>query len=343
MRAGIRSVLATSMLLLSLILAVSVHTEQVKGTGTPEITISIDQVSQTADMEDVDHMELTFTGTLEVIIPFEIPNQVIEVTLEVIEDHFDYRFDPSLMVFNQSGTENFTFKVGVGLNVPAGDNELSVGGTWNYNPGLMTGNIEHATTQVIVTDHPGLELITPSSIDVYEGNTTSLDILVNNTGNVEVGFTLEFYGIDDLERRGIIVDSPNSGNLIVDFSSIYTYTMNLTGDEIGRDSTLDMEVLLLGAESGEEYDESSVVVNIFEAEEPSNGGGDGDNGGDQDTDEDGDGTDGNGEGNETGPIIPQEGSGGLSSTTVVLFLIAGIVLIVIAVIVYFVFRKTGKS
>ena len=207
------------------------------------------------------------------------------------------------------------------------------------------GGFQPTASIVVVTPHPALELIAPGPVEITEGESKDIPVKINNTGNVDVDFILEVEGVNRMENLGLEVILPAEEENTVEFSSFFTYGINLTGTgDIDGDSKADLDLFLLDADSGARYQEVSIVVEIREKEE---GGGNGDGGGDDDDDGgegdgSGDGGDQNGDEPEDQPT--EEAAQPRTSGSRVLTIIGVVaVVIILAVVVYFIFRKSGKS
>jgi hypothetical protein len=249
-----RSVLPIiGLMILSVIILHS--SSEVEAVGAPTITLTVNMNYTGSNPIDPIDISTGFVGydplqsptgeeivTIEgtVSISSEIPQfyqrVIIELESWVVNERYgdvyvDYDVIPNKLIFTSmmpgvTYSSNFTMLVTIDGFVPAGENDIYIGGTWIHQPGPTGGSISPTTMPVYVAPVVSAGFIRPYddfTIDPNENDTGDTEFIIN--GNVkEPQLELEFIGLEDTSESDLYITYTLSLSMICNWWHIEVFT-----------------------------------------------------------------------------------------------------------------------
>jgi hypothetical protein len=201
----------------------------------PVVTITLDQPSQTADVNaDSDSVGMVeFTGKVDVMM-----NSATEliVTLITTDTWDSATVTPSTIRFTNTDHSDKTFRVNV--HVPIGTNSnvegvVEVSGSWTRYPVTTTGSSNTATGKIVVLRYYGYNYNSDNLfIEAELGDSFQLDLKVQNTGNYDETFSFKVKNYLEMEQKGFNITFSTSEVIIpMEKQEIVTILVKTPDDE----------------------------------------------------------------------------------------------------------------
>jgi hypothetical protein len=238
--------------------------------GAPQAILDIYQERASAEAEGEGSDEILLNGTVSVLVPWSPEQQVVEVTMEVLNEKLNWVFDPPKLVFEKSGEriQHFDLKLSVPHDYPAGENNVEIGGRWRYKPGITGGTIESDNIILTMAPFEDGRIGAPYNVEIEEGVERVIPVVVENPGNVDEDYYIEMEGVDTLRNIGIQISMEGDGIIEVDFGKDADLSITMIGDDIEGGRTFHLTLKLLDMDSDVEYDSTTVSIETFERNVP---------------------------------------------------------------------------
>jgi hypothetical protein len=206
----VRGLFAVLGIIISITVVSLIHTPPVSGVGEPDIEITLATKSVTAFVAPGQEGLVSFTGDVSTDAPWSpnIQYFIVELTAEAGGWGVS---TPSPLIFSK---ETVVQPFRITVQVPSETSssvmaELIVGGTWNYDPGVMSGDVEPARGIIYIQQYYSIGLSCDDSIiECPRAKTSDMDILVRNDGNGPDKIHPEVENADDLREDDISARFP---------------------------------------------------------------------------------------------------------------------------------------
>lgn len=237
--------------------------------GAPQAVLDIYQERASADAEGEGSDEIMLNGTVKVLVPWSPEQQVVEVTLEVLDENLNWVFDPPKLVFEKTGdkVQHFDLRLSVPCTYPAGENNVEIGGRWRYKPGITGGIIESDTIIMTMAPYEDGDISAPSSVDLVQDQNRTVPLVIENPGNVGEHYQIEAEGREMLSNVGIGISIEEDGLIEVTAGQEGELEVLLSGKDISPERTHHLTLKLLDMDSGMEYDRVIVSIHTVAKEE----------------------------------------------------------------------------
>lgn len=267
-----RHLLTISFLIAILALSsfVSMESEEVDAVGVPAIMITLDQSKLYANITANSGDVVTFTGEVEVAVPWSPDIQTLVVQLEGDAGTFETTDMPEMVFTNEITILPFECSVELPPRASADQaHELAISGEWRYVPGSMGGRIDPATAYVDVSPYYEYDVF-PSCAECQMERMKSYDyfFMVTNDGNCDDIIVLEIMNQEDLKDDGIVIEVLED-DMNVPYQYFVEYPLLVMIDRDTRLGEYEIEARVHSSEarsSGEpyEYEETTGIIEVVE-------------------------------------------------------------------------------
>ena len=179
--------------------------EFVDGVGEPNITIRLANTKATARVAPGQDGIAVFTGTVEASAPWSPTIQRIVVTLQADAGGWAVTNPAPLQFTKHKTSQPFSITVQVPIGTSSGGAyNLIISGTWEYDPGVNSGEVDPVTAIIYVEQYYRLELYCDeSSKEAEVGDRVEYFVEIINTGNGADRAKVEVTNTDELRDEGI--------------------------------------------------------------------------------------------------------------------------------------------
>lgn len=200
-----RSLCISMMVIGASLFGVFYFSEPSDAVGQPDIAVTINQPRQTAYVKPGQDGIVTFTGTVEVKIPWDPSFQYLVVELEADAGGWPVSNPPALIFSRQTTMRTFSLSVQVPIGTSSKTKgELVISGRWSYSPGILSGEVPPSTAIIVVDWYSQFDISCNDPIvEAERDDRVGISILVENEGNGDDRVRLEIENIEELNDKGI--------------------------------------------------------------------------------------------------------------------------------------------
>jgi uncharacterized membrane protein len=185
---------------------------------------------------------------------------------------WDSEIEPSSMTFVSGGDnrQNYTVTFSVPKGSSTSDSRLiTVGGSWTGSGGLV-GDVQEDVTQGNVLQYYWFEISVTAPHAINATSEGTISVSIENTGNGEDTFRVEFANAGDLESSKWEIDGPVS--VAIPEGGNDTVNLSVTTPSVGITYDLELTVTSVGSETDHpdspEVKEKLLVVSIVGGKPP---------------------------------------------------------------------------
>lgn len=248
--------------------SICLESEDAEAMGSPWVEVDVYQERVGAYMNEAPSVELNLNGTVSAQVPWSPDRQMLEITLRVETEGYNWNFDPPTLTFENGGerTQPFDLILSVPKTVPSGESTVEIGGYWRYSPGTLGGTVHEDTVILEISPYEDGVLGSPLDSSLKEGEETSIPLVVTNTGNTEQYYLIQLEGEKTLENVGVDIDILDMGQVMVEIGESEKSEILLFADDISSERTYYLTVKLLDMETHQEYDSATISVDVRKAD-----------------------------------------------------------------------------
>ena len=197
--------LALSIISMSILSIISCWNMDVNAAGPPEISIQLHQASQVASVAPGNNTPLVFTGIVQVTVIWSPRIQYIEVVLSY--DAGGWTVSGTTILLLTQENESIPFSCTV--IVPSGTSsttigEFTVSGTWRYEPGVLSGDIDPAIAMIHIDRFFSHELSSTEEYSMIGREDAGIcRVKLRNLGNGNDSIRIGIANQDELSRARI--------------------------------------------------------------------------------------------------------------------------------------------
>ena len=245
--------------------------ENVNSAGVPRIDIALHEKTFNIVFENETPINIQIPGNVTVY-PTDSPSfQKIIISI-ILNDH-DIGLisdDPKIFEFdaNVGGVGEFIINVTILPTVEALHHHPTVGGGYEYKPGIIHGNINPEKFDLYIEPFENGELIGPEEIDIHIGTQEIVDIVIKNQGNVYTSYFIHIKDWDSLYDIGLISNNIDDIEVELGILQEYTHSIDLSAKNNTKLNSYKLDIQLMNYEKNKIFDEISIIINILPSTSP---------------------------------------------------------------------------
>lgn len=199
-----------------------IHEDGVEAVGEPAITVTIAQPKATAHVAPGQDGIVTYTGDVEAEIPWSPSIQYLTVYLQPDAGGWSVSTPAPLVFSRQTKTLGFSLTV----QVPPETSHyvqgtLTIGGTWEYDPGVMSGSLEETTAIIYIDQYYICALDTSTTTRQAEkGGYAEFIVEVVNNGNGNDEMMVEVLNLEDLSDDDLLIQMADNEVRVLEKQSV---------------------------------------------------------------------------------------------------------------------------
>lgn len=185
--------------------------QDAEGAGILGVVLVVDELKKTANVDPGMGGVVTFTGTAQAVEMRNLNAQYAIIDIDVDAGEWRVTEIPTIVVSRGQTIVSFSFSVEVPqITVTSGLVEaqiVTISGSWSYEPGLLSGDIEPMTGMIYVDQFYQCSIGCESPyIQTAPGGRIEIELLIANEGNGDDKINLEVHNRDHLDNEGWVVE-----------------------------------------------------------------------------------------------------------------------------------------